>query len=232
MSLGSPTPCLNFGSADSLRVGSMVVTIGFPYDLPSAPAVGFVTGLDIKCGARVFPVSYVRASCALRPGQGGGPMFNAHGEVVGIAVATPSDDQCYAVPIGAVQKVCADLEQFGQPQCGYVGLSVTERQTTAASQPEWHVVVQEVASNSPAAAAGFREADVLLRICTNEIRRSADVLNTMFYRRSGESVKMAVLREGVTQELTIAVGKRPVETETPVVNAPTTPAIVPVSDNR
>src|SRR5207247_630912 len=151
---------LAFGNSDELRVGSMVVTIGFPYELPSAPAVGFVTGLDTKCGSRVFPVSYVRASCRLRQGQGGGPMFNARGEVVGIAVAASSDEQCYAVPISAVQKVCADVLQYGEPQHGYVGLSVTERLVTnAAAQPEWRVLIQEVASNSPAAAAGFRDHD-------------------------------------------------------------------------
>ena len=239
---GNPTPCLAFGSSDELRVGSMVVTIGFPYELPSAPAVGFVTALDIKCGSRVFPVSYVRAGCRLRQGQGGGPMFNARGEVVGIAVAASSDDQCYAVPSSAVQKVCADMVQYGEPQHGYVGLSVTERLVTnAAAQPEWRVFVQEVASNSPAAAAGFHERDVLLRICTNEIHRSADVLNKMFFQRCHDSIKMTVLRDGEgTQEVTVVIGHRPAQPTAPVravspqwpavqPNNPTGPTIVPAA---
>jgi serine protease Do len=236
MTAGTPTPCLNFGNSEAVRVGSMVVTIGFPYDLPSAPAVGVVTALDIKCGSRVFPVSYVRASCALRPGQGGGPMFNARGEVVGIIVAVPSDDQCFALPIGAVQKVCADLEQYGQPQAGYVGLSVTERQS--GNDAEWRVIVQDVASNSPAALAGFREADVLLRICTNEIRRSADVLNKMFFLRCREEVKMTVLRDGATQEVNVVIGHRPAAPPTATVRnlpgqmpviQPTGPTVVPAA---
>jgi serine protease Do len=235
LSGSSPSPSLNIGNADGLRVGSMVVTIGFPYDLPSAPSVGFVTGLDIKCGTRVFPVSYVRASCALRPGQGGGPMFNVRGEVVGIIVAVPSDDQCFALPIGAVQKICADLAQHGQPQSAYVGLSVTERQTT--NDAGWQVIIQEVASNSPAAIAGFREADVLLRICTNEIRRSADVLNKMFYLRCRETVKMTVLRDGATQEVDVVIGQRPAGSTATVRNLPaqrpvlqpTGPTVVPAS---
>lgn len=198
---GQPTPSLSLGTADELRVGSMVVTIGFPYELPSAPAVGFVTGLDIQCGSLVFPVSYIRAGCKLRPGQGGGPMFNARGEVVGIVVAAHADDQCYALPINAVKKLSADIVQNGAPQYSWVGLSVTERRG--------QVVVQEVTSNSPAAAAGFQDRDVVLRIFTNDIRRSADVLNIMFYRRCGERINLTVLREGQTQEVTVAVGHKP-----------------------
>lgn len=225
-----PTPSLAFGNSDELRVGSMVVAIGFPYEQPSAPVVGFVSGLDISCGKRVFPVSYIRAGCRLQPGQGGGPLLNARGEVAGIVVAAHAEDQCYALPVNAVKKICADIVQHGETQYGWVGLNVSERRTLAGE--EWQVFVKEVLTNTPAAAAGFQDRDVLIRICTNEIRRSADVLNTMFYQRCGDSVKMAVVREGATQELTIAVGKRPIETEAPVANTVTTPAIVPVSNRR
>ncbi len=204
------TPSLPPGNSDELRVGSMLVAIGFPFDLPSAPSVGHVTGLDISCGKRVFPVNFIRAGCRLRPGQGGGPVFNSRGEVVGVVVAAHGEDQCYAVPMAAVRKVYADLLEKGQPQYGWVGLSVTERRPGAdATDAGWQVYVQDVASNSPAAAAGFQNRDVLLRICTNDIRRSADVLNTMFFHRCGEQIKMTVLREGVTQELTVVIGQKP-----------------------
>jgi S1-C subfamily serine protease len=112
--------------------------------------------------------------------------------------------------MAAVRKVYTDLLEKGRPQYGWVGLSVTE-QRSAADGPDagWQVYVQEVASNSPAAAAGFQNRDVLLRICTNEIRRSADVLNTMFFHRCGEPIRMSVLRDGATQELTVVIGQKP-----------------------
>ena len=206
---GQPTPVLKVSAANDLRVGSMVIAIGFPYDLPSAPSVGFVTGLDISCGTRVFPVNFIRAGCKLRPGQGGGPMLNVRGEVVGMAVAAHADDQCYAVPIAAVNKICADLVQHGETRYSWVGLNVTERQVTNNTRSaQWHVFVQEVTSNSPAAEAGFQNRDMLLRISTNDIRHSADVLNTMFYRRCGERVSMTILRDGVTQQVSVVVGHR------------------------
>lgn len=229
-----PTPNLSTGNSDELRVGSMVVAIGFPFEQPSEPVVGFVGGLDINCGKRVFPVSYIRAGCRLRPGQGGGPLLNARGEVVGLVVAAHSDDQCYAIPVNAVKKVAADIQHHGQPQYGWVGLNVAERQTIDAPTRS-QVCVKEVIANTPAAQAGFHEQDVLIRICTNEIRRSADVLNAMFYRRGGEPVKMSVIRAGATQELTVTVGLRPKDPDAPATDLPSqnfTPQIVPASRSR
>ena len=210
---GQPTPFLPLGNSDSLRVGSMVVAIGFPYEMPSAPVVGFVAGLDISCGRRVFPVNHIRAGCRLSPGQGGGPLLNARGEVVGLVVAAHGDDQCFSLPVNAIKKISADIIQHGTPQYPWVGLDVSERQLTnvVAGPPQWQVYVREIFSNTPAATAGFQERDILLSIVTNEIHRSADVLNTMFYRHGGEALRFAVFRSGTTQEVEIIVGQRPAE---------------------
>jgi S1-C subfamily serine protease len=237
----APTPKLEWGDSSELRVGSLVVAIGYPYDLPSAPVVGFVGGLDSRCGARMFPVSFVRANCRLLPGQGGGPLLNARGEVVGIAVASHAEDQCYALPINAAKRVCADIIEHGRVQYGWVGLGVMEQPVTNESgQIQWRVFVQQVNSNTPAATAGFQARDVIVRICTNDIHRSADVLNTMFYQRCGTRLKMTVLRESQTQEVTVAVGERPPPEPSvpkmilvpPIQLTGPMPRIVPVSDTK
>ena len=203
------TPFLAQGDSDDLKVGSMVIAIGFPRDLPSTPLVGFVGGFDIKCGTHVFPTSYLRAGCKLAPGEGGGPLLNARGEAVGIAIAAHGDDQCYALPINAAKKAVADMLQGGHVQHGWVGLAVSERQILPADR--WQVVVQQVYSNSPAAQAGFHEQDVVLRIFTNDIQHVADVLNTMFLRHYGEPVSFSISRNGETQQVTVIIGQRPVE---------------------
>ncbi len=238
---GQPTPFLPLGNSDTLRAGSIIVAIGFPYELPSAPVVGFVAGLDISCGRRVFPVNHIRAGCRLSPGQGGGPMLNARGEVIGLVVAAHGDDQCYGLPVNAVKKICADIINHGTPQYPWVGLDVSEHQftNTSAGSPQWEVFVREIFSNTPAATAGFQERDILLSIATNDIHRSADILNTMFYRRSGETVNIAVLRAGTTQEVKLVVGQRPSEPAPapraiPVLVIPAypAPAVTPTADRR
>ena len=223
---GRPTPFLAYGDSGELQIGSLIIAIGFPYDRPSTPTVGFISGFDIQCGKRTFITSHVRAGCRLQPGQGGGPMLNVRGAVIGLAVAAHQEDQCYFLPINAARKVAADILEHGAPQYGWVGLSVTERGLSAvvATTAQWEVFVQQIYSNTPAAEAGFRERDLLLAIQTNEIHRAADVLNTMFYRRRGERLKITVLRDGLRQEINLVVGQRPAD-ETPTPSfAPTAPA--------
>lgn len=207
-------PFLKFGNSDELRVGSVAVAIGFPYDLPSAPAVGFVSGFDIQHGSRCFATTHFRAGCRLSPGEGGGPLLNAHGEVIGIAVAARFDDQCYALPSNAARKILGDLVQFGCPQHGWVGLAVTERRSAGAAEPQ--VIVQQVFSNTAAAATGFRDQDVLETIGTNRVRCAADVLNTMFYCRQGQRLSFTVRRTDGLHHLSLLVGERPPDDPPPL----------------
>jgi serine protease Do len=208
---GTTTPFLPLGNSDELRVGSMVIAIGFPYDLPSAPVAGFVGGMDIQRGGHVFAVSHIRAGCRLSPGQGGCPLLNVHGEVVGLAVCAHLDDQCYALPIKAAHKVSSDILGFGQPQYAWVGLGVSERPLVinATQSNQWQVYIQQIYSNSPAASAGFHDGDILVNITSNEVHRSADVLNTMFYHRVGDNVEFTVFRSGQEEKLRVVVGVRP-----------------------
>jgi serine protease Do len=208
---GHQLPFLPHGDSDELRVGSMVIAIGFPFGLPSAPVVGFVSGIDIKRGSHMFVTSHIRAGCKLSRGQGGGPLLNVRGEVVGIAVAADSDDQCYALPIHAAQKVCDDFLRYGQAQHAWVGLGITEKQMTSTETglDKYQVFVQQVFSNTPAAEAGFQDRDVLVKIYTNDVRQLADVLNTIFYFRSGDKVTVTVLREGKEQQVSLTVGSPP-----------------------
>jgi S1-C subfamily serine protease len=231
---GKGTPFLVTGNSDELKVGSMVIAIGFPFDQPSTPSVGFVNGFDIKAGNHTFVTSHIRAGCRLRPGQGGGPVLNAQGAVVGISIAAHQDDQCYVLPMRAATRVLEDIKQSGTTQYGWVGLSVVERQNTVlvSTTGQWQVFVQGIDSNTPAANAGFRDRDILVRIHTNEICRSAQVLDTMFRYRAGDKLQFTVLRDGRPQELTLVIGQRPpAEKDNSAPPLPATPRLnlVPVS---
>jgi serine protease Do len=239
----SPTPFLPQGDSDAVRVGSMVIAVAFPYNSPSAPVVGFVSALDIQSSGHVFPTTYIRAGCRLSPGQGGGPLLNAHGEVVGIAVGVHADGQCCALPINAAHKVNEDILEFGQAQHPWVGLVVAEHPLAAGAvdSDQRQVFVQEVYSNTPAARAGFCNGDILVCITSNVVHRSADVLNTMFYHRAGDKVAFTVRRDGREQQIILAVGSRPMQESFGFLSAPqlTTakpsvarPVAVPVPQER
>jgi serine protease Do len=225
-----PVPCVQLGDSDSLRVGSLVVAVGFPFDRPSAPAVGFVSGFDIQHGFHQFVTPHIRADCRLFPGQAGGPFFDAQGKVVGVAVAARMDNQCYALPINTARRVVADILKSGHAQFGWVGLAVSER--PGAGRTNMEVVVQQIYSNSPAANIGFRTNDVLVRIGTNQVRRCRDVLDAMFGCHPGDQLNIIILRENLEQHFTLVVGERPDTQSAPMPNLHQLPSITPVSGSR
>jgi S1-C subfamily serine protease len=210
---GTTTPFLPQGDSDQLRVGSMVIAIGFPYDRPSVPVMGFVGGVEIQRGGHVFATSHIRAACRLSPGQGGGPLLNVHGEVVGMAVAAHMDDECCALPINAARKISADILEFGQAQHPWVGLGVSERQLAInpTQSNQWQVFIQQIYSNTPASSVGFRDGDIFVSISSNEVHRLADILNTMFYHRVGDKVEFTMLRNGGQEKFLLVVVARPAQ---------------------
>jgi S1-C subfamily serine protease len=106
---------------------------------------------------------------------------------------------------------------------------------------QWQVFIQQIYSNAPASNAGFHDGDILVRITSNEVHRSTDVLNTMFYHRVGDQVEFTVLRNGQAQKFLLVVGNRPAEVATsapPIPQAGSTkqpgqwPTMVPASQER
>lgn len=227
-------PKLTWASGDDLLVGSLVITIGYLYDLPSAPSVGFVGGFDIRCGPNLFLVDHIRVNSKLSPGQQGGPLLNFKGEVVGVPVAAHLDDQCYAVPIKAVRRIAADLLARGRVNYGWLGLTVSEIQPPAEMAPSSgaatmdrvspRVVVTQLVSDGPAAKAGIQEGDIVVQVHSKPIDSVADVLNTIFEFREGDPISLTVLRASLTNEFRLHLTARP--SPPPIITRPSSPVIV------
>ena len=153
-------------------------------------------------------------------------MLNARGELVGVTVAAHGDDHCYALPITAARKIWTDILERGQPRHGWVGLEVTEK-----NPQNPYLLVAQVFSNTPAAAAGFVTGDRLVRIETNSVRCLADLLNAMFYRPAGERVPFTVRRADTEHEVVVVVGEWPGQPPPPARRAAPL-SLVPVAHDR
>lgn len=214
------TPMLPLGDASELQVGSMVILIGYLYDLSSAPSVGFVGGFDIRCGGHFFVTSHIRSTSRLSPGQQGGPLLNIRGEVVGVPVAAHLEDQSYAVPIHAAKRIWTEMLEKGRVDYGWVGMTIAERAVVTPpvtnapvaqglSVPTTQVVVTQVLPDTPAARAGLADGDVVMQVYTNDVRRIADVLNTIFGFRDGDRLPVKVLRNDAAVQLNMVVAPMP-----------------------
>ncbi|MEJ5312735.1 MAG: trypsin-like peptidase domain-containing protein, partial [Anaerolineae bacterium] len=112
---------LPLGSADSLRVGQLVLAIGNPFGLDRTLTTGVISALDRTIESESGSVigNAIQTDAAINPGNSGGPLLNSRGEVIGVntAIQSPSGGSVgigFAVPISAVQRVVPDLIAYGR----------------------------------------------------------------------------------------------------------------------
>jgi serine protease Do len=207
------TPFLPLGKAADLTVASLVMTIGYPLDLPVTPSVGCVGGFGISYGDRYFAVSHIRANVAAQRGEGGAPLLNMNGEVVGILESSLNGGAgCFVLPIEAAEKVHGDVVRFGEARPGWLGIRF-DKSDVADDQIE----VQGFVDNGPAAKSGIQPGDVILQVGDRKISSLEDVLNAAFYLTAGEEVPLTISRAGQTMDVKVVPGLNPL---TGVVPAP------------
>jgi len=109
------TPFLPLGKSNDLGIASMVVTIGYPLDLPVTPNIGVVGGFDTKCDRGSFATMHIRANVSVQRGEGGAPLLDMDGNVTGVLVSSLDyRSGCFALPIEAAEKVRHDFMRFGE----------------------------------------------------------------------------------------------------------------------
>jgi serine protease Do len=189
-----PTPFLSLAKAPELAVATPVVTVAYPMDMPLTPNFGMVAGFDLKYLGRYFATTHIRASVPVQRGEGGAPLLNMKGEVVGVIISSiDNGSACFALPVEAVQKIYHDYERYGEVRPGWLGVLVT-----VSKKPEQGTTAQieRLEVNAPAIKAGLLPGDLLLKIGERGIKSPEDVLNASFFLTAGESTPVVVWREG------------------------------------
>lgn len=113
-------PYMKYGDSDDLRLGQWVLAIGNPYDLRSTITAGIVSakGRSLPSYREEFIIeAFIQTDAAVNPGNSGGALVNAKGELVGIntAIATRTgsyDGYSFAVPSNMARKVVEDIRKF------------------------------------------------------------------------------------------------------------------------
>jgi len=157
-------PTITFGDSDALRVGELVYAVGHPWGRPGAVTAGIVSGL---LGAARGPggdpsARYVQSDVSLAPGNSGGPLLNARGEVVGINAMVFGRRLALSVPSNAAR---AWLDGTGSPR-PRLGVGVVPVELPASMRQEATegsgLVIAAVEGGGPAERAGLLVGDVLL----------------------------------------------------------------------
>lgn len=202
------TPFLLLGESSGLRPASAVVSVAFPYDLKAEPTFGFVAGFDVKYLTRFFATTHIRANLPIKPGQIGGPLLDSQGKVVGILMLEIDEGKaCYALPVEAAAKVAADIERYGEPRHGWMGVGVMpDRSRQDRGMP---VFVDRLYKGTPAEKSGLKNGDEVISIGGRPVREPSDVLDSAFFANVGEKVPVKIRRNGKEETFTITVAERP-----------------------
>ena len=207
LKIAAETPFLTFGSSRSLAVTSPVMTLGYPMDLPVSPSFGMVAGFDIKYLGRLFATTHIRANVPVQRGQGGAPLLNLNGEVVGLLISSLDEGSAsFALPIEAAEKVRNDFVRFREVRRGWLGIQVGRAESPVQGSS---VEVKDIMLDSPGLKHGLQTGDVLLQVGERPIKNPEDVLDAAFYLGVDDQVPVRLVRGGNTLELQLHSAKHP-----------------------
>ena len=205
-----------YGNSDAVRVGEWVLAVGNPLNLTSTVTAGIVSAkarninlLQYDASRDVFPIeSFIQTDAAVNPGNSGGALVNARGELVGINTAIASNTGQYtgysfAVPVNIVQKVAADLLEFGSVQRAYIGVSIRDMDQKLAEETKIGkirgVYVNGLTDGGSAQKAGMMPGDVIVKVGNIEVNNVTQLQEQVGKFRPGNKVPVTVLRHGNEQ---------------------------------
>src|ERR1700722_18199746 len=206
-------PAAPLGDSKKLKRGQLVIAIGNPLGFESTVTTGVVSALGRSLRSRNGRLidDVIQTDAALNPGNSGGPLVSARGEVVGIntAVIMGAQGICFAVAANTASFVLGELVRHGRVRRAFIGISAQQtaipqrRRRAAEIEQGSAVMVATVESGSAADRAGLRAGDVVLSLDGKPITGADDLIRALTGEPIGRSVAFDVLRG--TERLTISL---------------------------
>ena len=203
-------PAIRVADSNTLKVGEWVLAIGNPYGLTSTVTAGIVSAKARSLGARQNSIeSFIQTDAAINPGNSGGALVNDDGALVGINAMLYSQTGSFtgygfAIPSSMMNKVVADLKEFGMVQRAKLGIQYRD---VSAYIDEQHnkdkevdlgtvtgAYIEEVVADGAAEEAGLEKGDVIISIDGKEITKSGDLQEIIAVKQPGDKVNVTYLR--------------------------------------
>lgn len=202
----SDLPFVSFGDSDELRLGQWVIAIGNPYDLRSTITAGIVSakGRSLPSYTGEFKIeAFIQTDAAVNPGNSGGALVNAKGELVGIntAIATRTGSfsgYSFAVPSTIVRKVVDDIRKYGIVQRALLGITMQDINGDLAKEKDIAeirgVYIHELSEGGAAQKAGIKPGDILLEVGGVKVNSGTAVQEQISRFSPGDKVDLTLLR--------------------------------------
>ncbi len=210
---------VQLGQSRSLRVGQVVIAIGNPYGFQYSVTAGVVSALGRSLRAQSGRLidNVIQTDAALNPGNSGGPLVTAQGQVVGVntAVILPAQGLCFAIPINTAKLVAGRLIRDGKIRRGYLGVAgqnvpIPRRLVRAHQLPaESGVLVVSVEDGGAAKQAGLAVGDVIVGYGEHSVAGIDDLHRLLIDEAVGAPSTLTILRAAELLRIGIVPGESP-----------------------
>ena len=210
----APLPAAAWGDSRSIEVGDWVIAAGNPFSLGGSVSVGIISARGRDIGAGPFD-DFIQIDASINPGNSGGPLFDADGRVVGMntAIYSPSGGSVgigFAVPSDLVSRIVAELRERGHIDRGWLGVSVQDSPAADDNRiARPGVIIAALDRSGPAARSGLRPGDVVTAINGQAIDTARNLTKSVAMTPPGNTLRVAVRRQGRDMEIPVTVGNRP-----------------------
>jgi serine protease Do len=214
-----PLPYVEFADSEAVRVGDPVIAIGNPFGLGDSVTAGIVSAEHRVIGAGRFD-DFMQIDAPINQGNSGGPTFDLEGKVIGIntAIHSPTGGNVgigFAIPSNLASDIIADLRDDGQVERGWLGVHIQEVDEDLAATLDLDApkgaLVAQVTPDSPAAAAGLEQGDVILSYDGKAVENLRDLTKRVADTDPGTDTDVVVWRHGEQMTVGVEIGQLPGE---------------------
>lgn len=207
-------PNARFGDSGTVKVGQWVLAVGNPFGLDRTVTLGVVSGIGRENMNLSRYENFIQTDASINPGNSGGPLFNLHGDVIGINTAIINFAQGigFAIPSNMAKQVMDQLLTHGKVVRGWLGVGIQAVTADLAAKFGVNegegVLVNEVFDNDPAARGGIKPGDVITKIDGKPVD-SPNVLSRLIAQiPPGAVANVEVVRDRQRQVLGVALSER------------------------
>lgn len=207
------------GKSSDMLVGEQVTTIGNPLgELTFSESTGIISALDrsitMSDGRQM---NMIQTDCAINSGNSGGPLFNSHGEVIGIVSAKYSSGSNsssasveglgFAIPMDDVASMVSDLVKngyvTGKPILG-ISVADVDESVTSYGVPQG-AIIRVVTPDLCGAKAGLQAGDIVTKIDSTDVTSASDLTSAIGNYKPGDKVTLTIFRSGETKTVEVTL---------------------------
>jgi len=210
---GHDLPYVAFGESQPLKPGNIAIAIGNPFGFSFTVTAGVVsaTGRSLRTQSGRLVDDIIQTDAALNPGNSGGPLVGSDARVIGVntAMFMPAQGICFAIAIDTAKTVALKLLREGVVRRAYLGLGAqtvplnTRLRRHLGLEQRTAAFVVMVDAQSPAARAGIRDGDIIIKLGESNVAGVDDLHRLLIEDAARRSLDIVVIRGPATQRFTI-----------------------------